>query len=300
MNGAVVGLDWWGVGPTEMASAVPDTQPAPLWDLQRRFDRHLIDSFAAPWISYRRLHRALSSRNYDWVIVASPHRLSGRACQFIRERTALLIGLIGDLPEGRRELSPESVELFDVLAIPDATWRESLPSAAQAVVTEPWGSTIHDQHLLASQPFEFERVALVGSAYPARVQLANSLAADHDVVTIGNWPSVPRARQVPALGRAATLSELRSSRSLVLNVHHPQFRRGLNPQFFDYAASAIPQVVIYASDLHTAHFPYVDHPPMPLSVALDPKQMLKVSEVSSAIVREQYLFAHTIERLTGH
>lgn len=299
VKGAIVGLDWWGVGPTEMAQATSGAIAVPVWDLRKRGDRHLIDSPIAGMLASRRMRSLRHQSPFDWILVSSPHRLTTANAVTLRRHASKLVGLLGDVPVGRRTISPGVSDLFDLFAVPDNDWE--LPGRIANIprVVEPWGSTVCDPRLLSGSTYDFERVAFVGTAYPERVELARSLSRSHSIVTFGDWPSLPRIEQRPAASRLDTLRALRTLRALVVNAHHPQFVSGLNPQFFDFSAAGIPQFVVYAHAPHTAHFPLTRARPQDLREPVDFAAVRLAADSASTAIRENHLFRHTVERLTG-
>lgn len=222
-----------------------------IWNLQSRLDRQLMPSRTASVVASRRLRRGLDhTGGYHAIFVVSPHRFSYKMLSYLRTRGRNLVALLGDDPIGPRSVAEECWALFDVVASADESWLTRVGTQCSTRRVMPWGSTLDDPQLLAAEPYGATSLVLVGAPYKERVAVAESLARRYDLVLQGDgWPAVPGARLRPSESREGTLYRVRSNRELVVNIHHSQFNAGRNPQFFDYAAAAIPQVVVYPNSL---------------------------------------------------
>lgn len=209
----------------------------------------------SPWSlveASRRLGRirALPSGHYKSIIVASPHRFSVGMLKLLKSRSQRLIALLGDEPVGVRSVKEECWATFDKILVADESWIGSIPATDGTVAVMPWGSTLVDEQMLNAPTYKPESLVLVGSPYPERVSLARMLADKATVTLQGSgWPTIEGTTVRGSSSRLVTLESIRKNRELVINIHHKQFRRGLNPQFFDYAAAGIPQVVVHADQL---------------------------------------------------
>lgn len=254
---AVAGLSWWGLGPEDialqMSHAGASCDSLILWNIRRRLDRLMMESPWAKIEASRRLKRFLEPNDdYRAVFVASPHRFSAEMLRSLKSKTTELIAILGDTPVGARAVESKCWRLFDQILVADEAWLDRIPETGAIRGTMPWGSTLVNADLLNADSYTPESVVLVGSPYPERIELAQLLAREEPLVLQGNgWPELPGVILRPASSRIATLEQVRENRELVVNVHHKQFDRGLNPQFFDFAAAGIPQVVVHANDLHT-------------------------------------------------
>lgn len=242
--GLFIGLKWAGVGPEEMAEAT-NLDSSILWDLTSRRDRILMNSpisdLAATW----RINKVDSPR--AWIVVTSPHRLSLNSAMMLKKKSSKLIALLGDNPVGSRAIRKPVLNLFDVVCVADGHWVESLSDARIPLLVHGWGSTITEKGLITANLIPPETLAVVGSPYNERVAMVEAMSKHFPMLTIGNWPAVGQELQLPSSSRLETIATLRSHKALVLNMHHTQFVNGLNPQFYDYASAAVPQVVWHMS-----------------------------------------------------
>jgi hypothetical protein len=202
----------------------------------------------------RRIRKLIKSSrgNYSAIFVMSPHRYSAQMLRELKSGSQQLIALLGDDPVGPRSVRHECWDYFDLILAADKEWTRNIPPTVADRRVMPWGSTIVDTELVDANVYVPESLVLVGTPYPQRVALAKSLASRYPVTLQGEgWPQIPKTKQRPSASRRITLDQIRRNRELVINMHHHQFHRGLNPQFFDYAAAGIPQVVVHADDLDT-------------------------------------------------
>jgi hypothetical protein len=252
--GLVVGLNWWGIGPDEMSEALSAADfPAhslPLWDLERRTHRMLMKTRLGDLaLLLRYAGRLRTEPNLSWTVVVSPHRAPAWLLRELKRRSDIMVALLGDDPVYPRGVADEAWRSFDIVLSPDADWLAAIPDGVRAEVTG-WGSTLTDNELLESAEYSPERLILVGTPYPERVTVAQRLAATDRLTVQGRgWDLGLNVEIRPPGERLATLSGIRREKGLVVNVLHPQFKSGVNPQFFDFAAAGIPQVVVFADDL---------------------------------------------------
>lgn len=253
---AIVGMSWWGLGPEEMASEMSNSgEPCDaviLWNIRRRVDRVMMQSSWSMIEGARRLRRikALPTRHYKAIIVISPHRFNVRMLRFLKSRSHQLIALLGDNPVGARSVTDDCWSLFDKILVADESWSEGIRPTGGNLAVMPWGSTLVNQEILNAGTYRPESLVLVGSPYPERVELAQRLVESDALTLQGNgWPSVAGTSLRASNSRLLTLETIRNKREMVVNIHHKQFHRGLNPQFYDYAAAGIPQVVVHADQL---------------------------------------------------
>ena len=247
MTGLVVGMHWRGVGADEIAASLPDTRSLNLWNLTSRIDRAIMGSPAENAVARHRLHRAVRSVNGDtrafaWALVTCPHRLTAPAMQELRRSSTRLVALLGDEPCGSRAIEQSVLDHFDLVSLADPRWQDSLP-AHTPVTVEPWRSTLPIPKRRTHQIYRPEKLAFVGSPYAERTEMMRTIAPHFPSITIGSWPQAAGVHQVPAISRHETIAVLRQHKALVVNMHHRQFTTGLNPQFFDYAISGIPQLI---------------------------------------------------------
>lgn len=295
MRKLILGQGWWGLDARTMAVSVPDATGFNLWDLSSRVDRVLMGSPLEFHISGRRLRRLINHEEMDWTIVVSPHRLDGRMAEHIRARTKKLVGLLGDDPIGRRRIHSEVAEYFDSFIVADDNWVNSLPAAFQGAQTLNWGSAGIHHAFANAKPYSPKRVALIGTPYEERVELARLLADKLPILTFGKWPQIPNAVQYPGLNRIETLRAVRAQQALVVNAHHPQFHSGFNPQYSDYVVSRVPQL------LKWSHQDGVKTPGQSGdTIQLD--QILKDARVENSNLElfsrpiEEFLFSETIKK----
>lgn len=304
---AFVGLSWWGLGPEEMARAVshfgPSSDSINVWNISRRSDRWMMDSRWAPFVAARRLSSLGShdAATYQAIFVVSPHRLNVDMLRYLKSRCEQLIAILGDDPVGSRSLRDECWAQFDGIFAADEYWLRDIPPVPAKCQVMPWGSTITDSDLINADPYTPESVVLVGSPYPERVAVAQHLVRRNPVTLQGDaWPDIPGVKNRPSSSRLETLNAIRENRELVVNIHHKQFRRGLNPQFFDYAAAGIPQVVVHTDNLlryrlgmgHDLIEGTLLEEGLLLSPIIQAQNLRFIS-----IVRDKYSFHSCIERL---
>lgn len=251
---AFVGLSWWGLGPEDMALSLShfgaSCDAISLWNIRRRSDRIVMNSRWAPLVANRRLSAIRESQAYEAVFVMSPHRLNADMLRNLKSRCGELIAVLGDEPIGARSVDDECWGEFDAILAADENWLRGVPPSTAKIKVMPWGSTLVDSDLINASPYRPESIILVGSPYPERVAVAQHLVHRAPVTLQGDgWPNIPGVAIRPPSSRIDTLKAIRENRELVVNIHHKQFLRGLNPQFFDYAAAGIPQLVVHADDL---------------------------------------------------
>lgn len=303
---AVAGLGWWGVGPVEMAQAMTrngDTcDSVILWNIRRRLDRLLMSSPFSGIEGLRRLNASCLSRHesYRAIFVVSPHRFSLRMLRSLKSRCAELVALIGDAPLGARRVETTNWSIFDRVLSADESWLRLIPDGCSVKGIMPWGSTLIDPALLSSDTYEPSSVVMVGSPYPERIELAKQLVGRSKLILQGTgWPNIPGVILRPSASRLATLEQIRANRELVVNVHHDQFDRGLNPQFYDFAAAGIPQVVVHADDIFTYRLGLdslsQDRSFLDQDLLLD-ERIQSVNSELVAKVRNSYMFHSCIKR----
>jgi hypothetical protein len=216
-----------------------------MWDIRTRIDRVLMDSPISNYVVEQRTKRQLS-RPLCAAIVTSPHRLTPSIADLLRNQDYPVIALLGDNPVGERCIAEDVVSAFDRIYTADESWTPNVSCRDVRVMT--WGSTITGRDLLNAAGYVPESVAIVGAPYDDRVEAAKSVvAAGYNLLLWGDaWRReyIQGAEVHPSTERLETIRQLRQARSLVLNVHHRQFSTGMNPQFFDYAASAVPQLIL--------------------------------------------------------
>lgn len=303
---AVVGLSWWGLGPEEMAleltHAGMDCDAFVLWDIRRRVDRKLMDSplgFAEGARRARSIARS-SQGGYRAVFVTSPHRYTAAMLRTLKTVSIELIALLGDEPVGVRAVKRECWDIFDRILAADERWLLHIPPTGAHRGTMPWGSTLMADELLEASPYRPESLVIIGAPYSERIELAERLAQKFPLTLQGDgWPALPGVRRRPASSRLETMTEVRRSRELVVNIHHSQFARGINPQFFDYAAAAIPQVVVHADDLDRFRL-CVDNEVLEgylsESDVLHDSDLASLNERVIRVVRRSYMFHSCIRR----
>lgn len=292
-----IGMTWWGVGAREMALATPNSHSVSLWNLKDRLDRAVIRTPLQFPIAKRRMATAIRGHRYDATFVVNPHRLSPAMMSVVRRSSSRTIALLGDDPIGERTVNPIVANGFDLFALADMAWSSSLHTD-RPIVEAAWRSTVVADALVGGCMQHPSGYAFVGTAYPERVALATALAQTAPVMTVGNWPSISRVQAAGARSREATLALLRERRSAVVNVLHPQFKTGLNPQYYDYLACGVPQVVVHGSAADT----WVPSPTGKISVDLSADGALtKIFSLNNQLRDAQpihsYLFTHTVERL---
>lgn len=292
-----VGLSWWGVGVSEMADATSDSTPVILWNLRSRRDRLLMRSPAQYLVAGQRLRRAFQNRTFATSFIVSPHRLSAPMWSLVRERSEHVVALLGDEPVGQRALCPELIENVDTVAVADISWADAVGSTIP-VVEAPWRSTITDEELLGAPMNRPLRVAFVGTPYPERVEFASRLSERLEILTVGNWPQLRGVVAHPPKSREATIRLLRRERAMTINVLHPQFRGGLNPQFFDYLACGVPQILVDGRNFDM----WVPSSSGDALIRVDESNMLDVAYEANRRLLSEYTpqslrFSTTIERL---
>ncbi len=275
----------------------------PVWDIRRRWDRALMDSPLADAFGRQRIIgrlRQLGIKSYDAILVLSPHRFSVRSLQTLKEHGSLLVAVLGDDPAEKRAVSNQRWSLFDRILSADASWLERVVTVPSQTGIMPWGSTLINEDLLSAQPYEAQSLVIVGAPYRERVRIAETLASQGPLTLQGSaWPGIPGACLRPSSPRLETLKEIRRNREMVVNIHHPQFKGGLNPQFFDYAAAGIPQVVVYADSPETYQ---IGLGVRKLQGNLNHQMILhnpQLRDLTSHVVdgvRESYLFHSCVER----
>lgn len=300
-RGLIVGMRWWGVGSEQVADAlgVDDVRAVVLWDLTRRADRRLMATPAARPLTSFRLRKYMRDP-VDWVVVMTPHRLNDRTAAALHAAAGGRVGfLLGDAAVGERSICDDVWAVSSVVASPEPSWWVTAPAEVPKVRVSGWGSTITDDDLLAGLPYRPARFALVGAPYPERQSVAQSLVrGGHHVFLQGaGWPGLVEGAEVlPSAPRVATLHALRDRRALLVNVHHPQFVSARNPQFFDYAAAAVPQVSILARsiDRYQLGMDSADYPISDLDLDRD---WVGITAALAADVRANHMIKNTLEHI---
>lgn len=292
-----VGTSWWGVGAPEMARATPYSSSAVLWNLTKRTDRLLMNSPLQLTVAGTRLRTALKRKHFQTMFLTNPHRVSAGMIRHARKSADRIIALLGDAPVGERRISNDVLDGIDLIALPDVNWAKGW-GTSPPIVQAPWRSTVVSRDLFGAPMLPPHGIAFVGTAYPERVRLARKIAEIVPVLTIGRWPGIPGAEAIPALPREDTLRFLRSRRVAVVNVLHQQFSSGLNPQYFDYLACGIPQVVVNATE-DVAWIPTNEGP---VTIDLLAPDAMEAIGNANEFLRAGYSlselsFAHTIERV---
>ena len=261
-----------------------------------------MESRLAPVIAARRLSSlgAHGASMYDAVFVMSPHRLNARMLRYLNSKCDKLFAVLGDDPVGARSVRDDCWQEFDGVLAADESWLRNVPPSYAPRVVMPWGSTLIDPNLLSGEPYVPKSVVLVGTPYPERVALARHLLRKTEVTLQGDeWPAIPGAKLRPSSSRQETLSAIRENRELVINIHHSQFTRGLNPQFFDYAAAGIPQLVVHADDLLRYRLGWAGQQ---FEGSLDDDELISDPKLHEqnlkiiSLVRDKYLFHACVER----
>lgn len=305
-RGIIAGLSWWGVGPPQMAKKLTQehisANPLVLWDIRKRLHRAQMDSPVAGCISVLRTREFIRRQTKsDWTIVVSPHRFSPRVLKLLANRTEVMIAFLGDRPVASRELSSKQLDFFDKLIVADSSWlcdgiSNSLPTAV-----EPWGSCLSDPELLNAGAYAPESLIVVGTPYPERVAFVNALARNHRIVVQGSaWEGKVTCKVLEAAPQVETIKRIRDQRQMVVNIQHGQFATGLNPQFFDYAAAAIPQFVVDAGreNLERVFELTPDtHVRVGGKISGDMEYVKSNAAQIADIVRGDYMFQHTVERV---
>lgn len=304
---AFIGLNWWGLGPADMATSLShvgyESDSLGLWNIGSRSDRLLMESAVSPAVAMWRLKRFLrasGSAALDAIFVMSPHRFGPQMLSYLRGRCTYLVALLGDDPVGARAVSSECWNHFDLVVAADEVWLERLRGFEGRRKLMYWGSTLLDSELISPGVYKPDALVIVGAPYPERIEVAQTLATQNPLTLQGaGWPAMMGVRTRSSRTRAETLHLIRENRELVVNVHHAQFKKGLNPQFFDYAAAGIPQIVIYAHDLE--RFTIGVDRDMEAQILdgdlLQDEHMLEQNRKTTRIVREQYMFHSCIERV---
>lgn len=303
-GGAVVGMDWWGIGPTSMVAQLKsqsiDSTAIPVWDIRQRVDRTLLRMPGHLLMESVRSRPALSTLAVGWVIVTSPHRVSYRTLRRLKASSHKLVALLGDNPVGPREIDRGRLHLFDAISFADSAWAEhvQLPSARTRIV--PWGSCISDDKLLAAESYRPAGFAVIGAPYDSRINAVRELQEMTKVEVFGDgWLGKVNCKVNASETIENTIRAVRRRRLAVLNIHHEQFVRGLNPQFFDYAAAAVPQIVLPHSYKDTSNL----GSDIASLVGLLNMQMLRApSELSTgrtqelaSVVRGKFMFKNSVE-----
>lgn len=297
MVGLIVGFRWWGVGAEDLASSVVGARSLVLWDLTRRVDRQLMRISVGARVASRRVRRRMDDLqgDFSWVLVTCPHRLSAAATSQLRVRTGRLVAFLGDDPVHERSISPELMRMYDLAAVADFGWARSIDPRVP-VMQAPWRSTLPGSMASRLERARPSKIAFVGSAYDERVALATKLSADHEIVTVGNWPYIPGAEQRPAAPRIETLEWLKDQNAVVINAHHRQFDRGLNPQFYDYVFAGIPQVTVSGGSgemyLPSSEYPWAHRATDPLS-----DEVWKANSLIFSRPPVEFSFGRTIEEI---
>jgi len=295
MTLSFVGLNWWGVGVAEMEAAVDNSSSIGLLDLNRRTDRFLMRSAVQFAVARNRLVRQWGNRYVEAAVVVSPHRISPWMARYLRERSNKLVALAGDVPSGARSIPDQVAAHFDVVGLADLSWSKSLPKGTR-IAPAPWGSTVRERDLLAAPLYSPQRLAIVGTAYPERVEIVRQLRESLPIVTVGAWPDIDGVENAPAMARLETLRWLRRHETGVLNILHPQFESGLNPQFFDYVACGVPQLVTSALT-RKSYVPTGDGGMEMLPERLDISQLLALNVQIRHDARLNLSFADTIKKV---
>lgn len=303
-----VGLAWWGLGPGDMAAAMENagyfSDSLGLWNIRSRYERLVLKSPFSSFVAMQRLKEFAGDGKrpeYEAIFVISPHRLSLRMLSYLKKRSRYLVGVLGDDPVGARAVSESCWNQFDLVVAADNQWLDRLSGFQGKRRIMPWGSTLLDPALVRSDVYTPESLVIVGAPYPERVHVAINLAARNALTLQGDdWPSIDGVHRRSSSSRARTLNAIRKNREMVVNIHHKQFQRGLNPQFFDYAAAGIPQVVIYADDLAKFHVGLSGHDiqgRLEADQLLRDEQVLRHNQFVVSQVREHYMFHSCIERV---
>lgn len=248
-----IGMDWWGVGPREMARSMReagvDASFAIGADLGSRIDRNLIR--LAPGIASVRWHRRMPRPGRgDTVVMATPHRMTPAYLRRLKQADCTTVVLLGDEPTGSRQVHAGLWDLVDRVAVADPAWRMSIPGDRPVVIV-PWGSTFTEADLIALPPRAPALTALrvVGAPYAERRDIVDRLVTAGLPVEVqgDGWTSAGVPTH-PRMTRLETAASLRVTGSVVLNIHSTQFTTGLNPQTADYRIAGIEQIVMRPKD----------------------------------------------------
>jgi len=237
---ALLGLDWWGPGPSDFAAAARehDVSAVVMANLRSPVDRRILNYRAASDVLVGlRVGRRIVART---VIVTSPHRLPERTLLRAKKRSRV-VAWLGDAPVGERAFQ-YSPDLFDLIFAADPRWLEGSHAL-------PWPHLVPDSLQTAVPSGRSEVAVIVGTPYERRVALAREVVGEglQLVAVGGGWPT--DIHSIPSMPRLRTLEWLKEARAVVVNVPHEQMRRTLNPFFFDVAAAGVPQLYVGEPDL---------------------------------------------------
>lgn len=284
-----------------MASSLRDAniscESASMWDISKRMDRILMAGFLEPLVCHIRLARVLR-RNpiFDWIVVVSPHRVPIQTLEALRRRSMLVVALLGDEPVGVRKLSTSAQSIFDKVSVADPAWADHLSASPDCILAESWGSCAE---IRPTSPYSSDEYVVVGAPYPERISVVNGLLSrGYSVRVVGSdWAGLVKCEVVASMSVPDTMKYVRAERLTIVNIHHLQFRSGLNPQFFDYAANALPQVVL-GSRNGFEYAPGSSHVFNSL-ICRDFDAPPRIEEVAqlAKIVRANFMFPKTIERI---
>lgn len=302
-RGVIVGLDWWGTNPHAMAARARrsglNVRSSTIWNITRRSHRVAMQS---RWLE-RAASAAAVSRlkgTFDWAIVTSPHRIADASLERLRSRSGHVIALIGDDPVGPRHVSDARWMGFDLVASADPAWLGRLSHLDVATKVEGWGATVLDLPEITQHPSVPSGILIVGAPHATRIKLAAQLAGRYPVTVQGpGWPKISGTLQRGAMPIDDTLSLALARRELIVNIHHEQFSVGLNPQFFDYAAMGIPQIVVRPVAPLMFELPFGTSDPENIDNVdlLSSARVVDANREISSVVRRSYLFEHSLERL---
>lgn len=269
-----VGIKWWGPGPDDFAalSTRHCCRSFAVVDISSRVTRRLIDHPALLKISVQTRLYARPKRNYDLVVVTSPHRMEEGSLALLRHTGKRIVAWLGDRPVDERSFV-RTHHLYDAVYAADVSWGQSGPVVQ---TPHPWphlvpSGIIDNRH----QVGQSGQLIVVGTAYPDRISVVQTLISlGTDVKVVGRgWPlSIP---QRSPMNRLDLLAWLQRCGHTVLNLPHSQMRETFNPFFFDLAAAGIPQVCI----------PAVRNvlPDMPTVIGLDSPDRLSSNLLDSAV-----------------
>lgn len=300
--GLLVGMRWWGVGPDEMSASLAvsgiSAKSVCSWDIRSRFDRVIMGSPLSDLTVTRRIQsvmRGLPSRP-DWAVTTSPHRISSSALRLLSSASSNLVALLGDSPVGEREIVLEKQEQFKRIYVADQAWLTDLMIAEDRCGVEPWGTCLPPWRGPYYQPAS---LLFVGTPYPSRVEFLRELSRSREVQVIGTaWHGKVNCAVHDSMPMPDVIEYARANQMCFLNIHHQQFKYGLNPQFFDFAASGIPQIVLDSRGRFDANlgsqFDFHDA----ISKNLDDLPSIENTIEVAEAVKSKFLLSHTIERIT--
>lgn len=297
-----IGMDWWGVGPREMARSMQgagvDSSFAIGANLNSRIDRNLMR--LAPTVASALWNRRMPRPEPgDTVVMTTPHRMAAEYLREIKRAGCTIVFLLGDVPTGSRQVRADLWDLVDRVAVADSAWRDFIPSGSRAIEV-PWGSTFTAADLSKLPPGAPapRSLRVVGTPYGERRDIVDRLAkAGLPVEVQGDGWSAAGVPAHPRMTRLETAVNLRATGSLVLNIHSTQFTTGLNPQTADYRIAGVEQIVMRPDDrgwrLETASEDLSD-------LHRDAARALGAEIVyEPAVERAPLTFRQTMERILG-